>query len=309
VKNLITREQSAVILNIKIYLYLEFTQRLFLNMNKLIKIFKRIYTTGGRYKSNVRGLSYAYLIGLIEGDGWISISKKGKYLTYEVGIEMNIKDIHLLYKIKDALGIGKIKLRIRKNINNNEISSAIYNIRNKKHLKERIIPIFDKYPMLTNKQYDYLRFKNALLNNIIFFEDLPQYTRPKEPFNSVDNILETHYFSEWLIGFIEAEGCFSIYKSDNNSYLASFDLAQTNSFEIIQAIKMYLNISTSIYKDKTNCFKIKTTNVRDIENVIKYLKNNPTRLLGNKKLKYTLFLKNIKKIPRYSKVINIPDHY
>jgi hypothetical protein len=72
---------------------------------------------------------------------------------------------------------------------------------------------------------------------------------------------------------------------------------------------MFLNISTSICKDKTNCFKIKTTNVRDIENVIKFLKFNPTRLLGNKKLQYTLFLKNIKKIPRYSKVINLPDNY
>jgi LAGLIDADG endonuclease len=109
---------------------------------------------------------------------------------------MNIKDIQLLYKIKDALGIGKIKTRVRKNINNNEISSVIYNIRNKKHLKEIIIPIFDKYPMLTNKQYDYFRFKNALLNNIMFSEDLPQYMRPKEPINSVDNILKTHYFSE-----------------------------------------------------------------------------------------------------------------
>lgn len=94
--------------------------------------------------------------------------------------------------------------------------------------------------MLTTKQYDYLRFKNALFNNIIYFEDLP------------DNILETHYFSECLIG--------SIYKSKFNSA----------PFEIIQAIKMFLNISTSIYKDKTNCFKIKTT----IENVINYLKYN-----------------------------------
>jgi hypothetical protein len=63
-------------------------------------------------------------------------------------------------------------------------------------LKEIIIPIFEKYPLLTNKKYDYLRFKNALLNNIIFYDDLPQYSRPKEPFNSVENILDTHYFSE-----------------------------------------------------------------------------------------------------------------
>jgi hypothetical protein len=52
--------------------------------------------------------------------------------------------------------------------------------------------------MLTNKQYDYLRFKKALLNNIKFSEELPKYTRPKEQesFNSVDSILKTPYFAE-----------------------------------------------------------------------------------------------------------------
>jgi hypothetical protein len=108
---------------------------------------------------------------------------------------MNIRDIQLLYKIKDALGVGKIKTRVRKSINNNEIKLVRYNIRNKKHLREIIIPIFDKYPMLTNKQYDYLRFRDALLNDIKIYDDLPKYTRSKEPLNSVDNILNTSYFS------------------------------------------------------------------------------------------------------------------
>jgi hypothetical protein len=313
VKIIMTRRQSAVIRNINKILYFEVTQRLFLNINK-IKIFKRIYTTiGEKYKSNVRDLSYAYLIGLIEGDGWVSITKKGKYLTYEVGLELNIRDIQLLYKIKDALGVGKIKTRVRKDSNKNEINLVRYNIRNKKHLREIIIPILDKYPMLTNKQYDYLRFRDALLKDIKFYEDLPKYSRPKESINSVDNILNTSYFSAWLIGFIEAEGCFSVYKTKSNdarsAYKVSFDIAQTNSFEIIQAIKSYLNISTNIYKDKTNCFKLKTTSVRNIENVIKFLKNNPIRLRGNKKLQFILFLNNIRKITKYSKSINIPDKY
>jgi ubiquinol-cytochrome c reductase cytochrome b subunit len=108
---------------------------------------------------------------------------------------MNIRDIQLLYKIKTALGVGKIRSRVRKSINNNEINLVRYNIRNKKHLREIIVPIFDKYPLLSNKQYDYLRFREALLKDIKFYEDLPKYTRPKEPFNSVDNILNTSYFS------------------------------------------------------------------------------------------------------------------
>ena len=48
---------------------------------------------------NARNL-YPYLVGLIEGDGWFTTMKNGKYLTYEMGIEMHIRDIQLLYKIK-----------------------------------------------------------------------------------------------------------------------------------------------------------------------------------------------------------------
>ena len=36
-----------------------------------------------------------------------------------------------------------------------------------------IILIFDKYPMFSNKQYDYLRFRDALLSGIIYSADLP----------------------------------------------------------------------------------------------------------------------------------------
>ena len=31
--------------------------------------------------------------------------------------------------------------------------------------------------MFSNKQYDYLRFKDALLSGIIYSKDLPEYTR------------------------------------------------------------------------------------------------------------------------------------
>src|SRR5438046_1071412 len=95
----------------------------------------------------------------------------------------------------------------------------------------------------------------------------------------------------------------------HNSFVGSFDIAQTNSFEIIQAIKIYLKFSVNVYKDKTNCFKLKTTSVRNIENVIKFLKYNPIRLLGYKKLQYILFSKNLRKIPKYSNIINLPDNY
>ena len=40
-------------------------------------------------------------------------------------------------------------------------------IRDRKHIENIILPIFDKYPLLTSKYFDYSRFKKALaiLNN------------------------------------------------------------------------------------------------------------------------------------------------
>jgi hypothetical protein len=40
---------------------------------------------------------FAYLVGLIEGDGWFSVTKNGKYIKYEFGIEMDIRDVKLLH--------------------------------------------------------------------------------------------------------------------------------------------------------------------------------------------------------------------
>lgn len=92
------------------------------------------------------------------------------------------------------------------------------------------------------------------------------------------------------MGFIEAEGCFSVYKLiQNDNYLvASFDISQTAGDLLISSIKKYLSFTTAIYLDKTNNSKLKGTSVRSIENVIKFLSRAPVKLLGNKRLQYLL---------------------
>nr|YP_010170445.1 LAGLIDADG homing endonuclease [Phanerochaete carnosa]QRZ60426.1 LAGLIDADG homing endonuclease [Phanerochaete carnosa] len=62
---------------------------------------------------NAGDLTYPYLVGLIEGDGWFSITQNGKYLKYEFGIEMSIRDIQLLYKLTKFLGVGTIDIRYK----------------------------------------------------------------------------------------------------------------------------------------------------------------------------------------------------
>lgn len=267
---------------------------------------RSISTSQASQRLHAEDLTYAYIVGLFEGDGFFSITKKGKYLTYELGIELSIRDAKLIYKLKSLLSVGVVSIR-----NRDDIQMISLRIRDKNHLKNIILPIFDKYPMFSNKQYDYLRFKNALLSNIIYSSDLPLYSRPIKNLNSLESILNSDYFSAWLVGFIEAEGCFSIYKLTlkDNYLVASFDVSQTDGDIIISAIRKYLSFTVAIHLDKTNNSKLKVTSVRSIENVIKFLHKAPVKLLGHKKLQYLLWIKQLRTIPRYSKSINIPSNY
>ena len=270
---------------------------------------------------------YPYLVGLIEGDGWFTISEKGKYLIFELGIELSIRDVQLIYKIKDLLGVGTVLFRNKgdskelcsKDILVNSKSKAklndnrntvIFRVRNKLHLKEVIIPIFDQYPFLTNKQYDYIRFRTALFSNLIYSKDILPYVRPNVPLNSVEFILSQSYFIPWLVGFIEAESCFAIYKPVSSlSLIASFELTQTDGNIIILAIRKFLCLVPKVTINKTNSSSIKVSSIRGLENVIKFMHKAPIKLLGYKKLQYIIWLKNLRSIPRYSSKINIPLNY
>lgn len=111
----------------------------------------------------------AYLVGLIEGDGWFSFSKNGKYLMYKVGIELHVRDWNLLYQMQHLLGgIGNI---IPFHFNTYKNNKCRFNIINKQCLIHIIFPVFDKYPMLSNNSITYFRFKSLLLANVIYYEE------------------------------------------------------------------------------------------------------------------------------------------
>lgn len=302
VKINIIRNQSAVV---KDSLELsKATQRL--NARNLYVLNNKIYSIND---------FEAYLVGLIEGKGCFSIIKKGKYLTYELSLEMNIRDTQLLYKIKKILGVGKINLRLDRN-------TIVYCIRDKKNLKGIILPIFDKYRMLTKKEKTYEWFRKNLLENVIYSDNLESKIESKKykidteeeykkTMERVSEILSVKYFESWLIGFIEAEGCFSVYNSSSikENVIASFSISQIDSLEIIEAIRIFLKLKSNIHINSiSNSVEIKTESKRGIENVVKYLGQNRVKLLGHKRLQFLLLLKTIRGTKRYSN-IKIPVNY
>jgi len=62
----------------------------------VVKIYSNMTNFEAIQRLNAGDLVFAYLVGLIEGDGWFSVTKNGKYVRYEFGIEMGIRDVQLL---------------------------------------------------------------------------------------------------------------------------------------------------------------------------------------------------------------------
>ena len=105
-----------------------------------------------------------WLVGFTDGAGSFYINKLNGSLYFN--LSQNSYNLKLLYFIKRQLGVGQIF------VDKNEM--AHYRIRDHLTIEKVIFPIFDKYPLLTTKYYNYLKFKEAyfiLTDNFLSFDD------------------------------------------------------------------------------------------------------------------------------------------
>ena len=272
-----------------------------------------------------------WLVGFTDGDGCLTMYKEKKLLNnwrHEFTIGLSIKDIRLLYKIKDMLGCGVIR-----KYNN----VAIFKIKKIKHLIYNIVPIFDKYPLLTDKKrVTYLNFRSSLLekasmskrnivdDDLLFIKQLLS--------NSPDNLykmsihdyfkqIDNNFFYNWLVGFTEAEGSFYFIKnnsSNRNNILqpetpvrAEFRISQNNNFILLNKIKEELKITrkVSLQSNSASHYYVLGASNISIQNVIDFYTNpNLVKFKGLKYLQFYLWLKGIKNVVRHSK-IKIPTNY
>jgi autonomous glycyl radical cofactor GrcA len=96
-------------------------------------------------------------------------------------------------------------------------------------------------------------------------------------------IKDDSYFKEWLSGFIEAEGCFSIRKNNYHS----FSIAQKDEEELINSIKLYFDIQSKVRNTKGNMWSVETYRKSTLLNLINHCNEFP--LLGGKLLSFDKF--------------------
>jgi hypothetical protein len=246
-----------------------------------------------------------WLVGITDGAGTFSIARQNGTWSLIFKLGQSTYNLRLLHYVKNQLGVGSIYVEKNGNM-------AHFRIRDRKVLESVIFPIFDKYPLLTSKQFNYLKFKEAfailydptlsnsekdtLVSNIVNRELPADYI---SPIWSIINNKVSDYASAslvmskaWLVGFTEAEGSFYLVSKGPTRLVHAFELTQKLDVIVLNSIQRLLGISTQVQFKKAGNYSLATTNSRAIENLIAFYHNT---LKGLKSVEYRIWARSYNK--------------
>ncbi len=258
-----------------------------------------------------------WLVGLVDGNGTFNIyfdrNKNKSIFTFKIALSKY--NAQMLYYIKTKLGIGSV---IITSPNSKDSNIITFRIKDSKHIRDIILPIFDKYPLLTIKRHKYLIFKRCLLislNSSLTQEEKDRQIRliykDKESKDYIsdawkgltienlknDNILVKHIMSKaWLAGFIETKGNFTYVKKDSTRVIHSFSITHKDEI-VLYGIKTLLKINTNVLWNKKGFYSLNTTNSRNVEYIIDFFIYNDYFSLfkGVKSFEFTIWRRSYNK--------------
>ena len=246
----------------------------------------------------------AFLVGLIDGDGYISITKTTKgFITIRLVICLSLEDISSLEYIYSILKIGKIQ--IYRDIKNPICKLTI----NKTDLQEIIFPLLIHHNIffLTESrraQFDLAMFilKNEIkhYNQISQFKEIPTiFELPK----TAIEYISLDFFKNWLVGFTNAEGSFCMKKNNDGC----FQLKQRIHLQLFEAFKLIFNTKRKITIEMDRYIQFSVSSKTDIQTVINFFSFSGLHpLIGLKNIQYFKWLKSLQNSIRY-KNLNLPS--
>lgn len=282
---------------------------------------------------------YEWLVGFTEGDGSFfiqrqSISKNHSKWAIGFKIALSSYNYRALAYIKSKLGVGHIGLDRRSNM-------LQYLVRNRKHLSDHIFPIFEKYPMISAKNYDFIRVKEAykilendlldpnekevqllqiyqvrLSQNPMIFSRVWEQTLGKKRMQELkqDQFLSLRYDEAcqlitpyWLAGFTEADGSFYLVCKDRHNLRLchAYGITQSSSPLVLKTIRSRLRIKQQVrYRMSQNSrfWCLETTNNRSIQTVSKLFTG---KLRGMKAIEFRIWQRALKYRGNFEKLSKI----
>lgn len=237
-------------------------------------------------------ISYDFMsmfIGLIDGDGYIAITKSGiDNIRMELILSVDIKDLKLLQHIQNVLKIGRV--------NEYPNLSTAKLVIGKVDLQELLFPLMFHYGLFFLTETRRKQFNlciHLLENNITKFSSIPTLDTIKDLFSlpqSSIGYVNLPFFYNWIVGFTIAEGSFYI-KSSGEYF---FSLRQCSHSTLFEAFKLVFKTNRKIEDDGKH-MKFSVSSTKDLLNVVHFFSNSGLySLQGLKATQYNNWLTSLK---------------
>jgi len=120
-----------------------------------------------------RLIEIGWITGFVDGEGCFSINfiqqperdnrkgyRTGIQVAHEFAVTQGAKSVVCLHRLREFFGVGQVLLNTRHD--NHKEHLYRYVVRRRLDLQEKIVPFFERYPMRTSKQQDFLKFAECL---------------------------------------------------------------------------------------------------------------------------------------------------
>ena len=102
-----------------------------------------------------------WVVGFVDGEGcfFVGINPHSEMTSHfqvlpEFTVVQHRRDIQLLHALKGFFGCGVVR--------RNRAERMAYRVRSVEHLKDTIVPFFEKHPLKSKKQLDFLKFRDVI---------------------------------------------------------------------------------------------------------------------------------------------------
>ena len=252
-----------------------------------------------------------YIMGLFEADGSISCYYEKNNIRLDLTIALEEKDAKLTHWIRKQMKHGQVK--VVKYSNNPNKNLSRYIIRSKALIQDVWFDLFEQYPLLTKNKTGYCLWIQNSLKEKKIKQKSSFFLKTSSPFLKLDEI-KNPYILDWIIGFIEGDGSFYItnIKNSKNSTRAEFNISQKNEKFLLEEIGRIMGLSgkNKVSVKKNGLCILTATSLKDIQAVVNFMYHpQRIRLKGLKKIKFLLWIKELRRNPKYSGLKLQPNKY
>lgn len=251
---------------------------------------------------NIPSSFLAFFAGLVDGDGYIQITKTTKgFITMKLVISLHLEDLSTLEYINSVLKLGKL------NIYRDNRSPTCKLVINRTDLQEIVFPLFlyNNLFFLTETRSDQFNLAMYILkNDIRTFDKIPKdipasFELPKTPFDYTKLL----FFRNWIVGFAMSEGSFFV-KANNDG---CFQLKQRIHSNLFEAFKLVFDTNRKIETEKGLYNQFGVSSKSDVQKVINFFSFSGLHpLVGLKGIQYIKWLNSLRASTRYNG-LNFPE--